>query len=54
MKSTRSPINIPGSDIGNLPPEEVSLADALALDDRTIMALVDLIFSQQDPEAPPS
>ena len=54
MKKTFPTINIPPPKIGNLPPEEVSLADALAMDDRTIMALVDLIFSQKDPSQLPS
>ena len=51
---TPSSIDIPGQEIVNLPEEAVCLADALALDDRTIMALVDLIFSQQDTDAPVS
>lgn len=54
MKESHPPINIPERKIVNLPPEEVSLADALAMDDRTIMALVDLIFAQKDPDAPVS
>jgi len=53
LKSLAS-IDIPGRENVNLPEKEVCLADALALDDRTIMALVDLIFSQQDPDAPVS
>lgn len=54
MKKSTPPINIPEAKIVNLPTDEVCLADALALDDRTIMALVDLIFSQKDPRQLPS
>lgn len=48
------PIDIPGGGIVNLPPAEVERAEALALDDKTIWALTDLIFSQKDPEGPVS
>lgn len=48
------PEDIPRGKIVNLPPDEVSLAEALALDEDTIHRLVDLIFSQKDRTAPPS
>ena len=48
------PIDIPGGESVNLPPEEIERAEALALDDKTIWALTDLIFSQKDPEGPVS
>lgn len=48
------PRDILGGGIVNLPPAEVERAEALALDDKTIWALTDLIFSQKDPEGPVS
>ena len=48
------PIDIPGGESVNLPPEEIERAEALALDDTTIWALTDIIFSQKDRTAPPS
>jgi hypothetical protein len=54
MKRIPPIIDIPGGGIVNLPPAEVERAEALALDDKTIWALTDLIFSQKDPEGPVS
>ena len=48
------PIDIPGGESVSLPPEEIERAEALALDDATIWALTDIIFSQKDRTAPPS
>lgn len=47
-------MNIPKSEIVNLPPDEVAMAAALALDDRIVQALVELIFSQIPEDLPPS
>lgn len=48
------PIDIRGPENVNLPAEEIERAEALALDDATIWALTDIIFSQKDRTAPPS
>ena len=47
-------MNIPKSEIVNLPPDEVAMAAALALDDKVVQALVELIFSQIPEDLPPS
>ena len=49
-----SSINIPPGKNVNLRPEDICRADMLAMDERTIMALVDIIFSQRESPVPPS
>lgn len=48
----KSPINSETPKSVNLSPEDVARAEALALDDGTIRALVEIIFSQKDDRAP--
>ena len=38
----------------NLPAQAIADAELLALDERTILALVDIIFSQREPDDLPS
>lgn len=44
--------NIKEDEVVNVTQEDIVYADQLALDDRTILALVDLIFSQKDGQPP--
>lgn len=52
MKSASRDGNIKEDESVNLTPEDIVYADQLALDDRTILALVDLIFSQKEGQPP--
>ena len=47
-------MNIRKREIVNLPPEEVALAEALSLDERTVRLLVEIIFSQIGEDVIPS
>lgn len=47
-------MNIPPRENVKLSPEDEAMAAALALDDRVVMALVDIIFAQQDGHSVPS
>jgi hypothetical protein len=44
--------NIKEDEVVNVTQEDIVYADQLALDDRTILALVDLIFSQKQGQPP--
>lgn len=44
--------NIKEDEVVNVTPEDIVYAEQLALDDRTILALVDLIFSMKDGQPP--
>ena len=44
--------NIKEDEVVNVTQEDIVYADQLALDDRTILALVDLIFSQKEGQPP--
>ncbi len=44
--------NIKEDEVVNVTQEDIVYAEQLALDDRTILALVDLIFSQKDGQPP--
>lgn len=52
MKSASRDENIKESESVNVTPEDIAYADQLTLDDRTILALVDLIFSMKDGQPP--
>ena len=44
--------NIKEDEVVNVTQEDIVYAEQLALDDRTILALVDLIFSQKQGQPP--
>lgn len=44
--------NIKEDEVVNVTQEDIVYAEQLALDDRTILALVDLIFSQKEGQPP--
>jgi len=44
--------NIKDDEIVNVTQEDIAYADELALDDRTLLALVDLIFATREGQPP--
>lgn len=52
MSSASRDGNIKDGEVVNVTQEDIVYAEQLALDDRTILALVDLIFSQKEGQPP--